>query len=484
MASNFLKMPSDILNEKCGVFGIYGKDMDVSRISFYGLFALQHRGQESSGIAASDGEQLKCFKNTGLVTHVYSEEDIRKLTGHLAIGHNRYSTSKETGTKHAQPYIVQKGNMALAHNGNLPSTTVLERFLQEKGISVNDLNDSELMAEAISYFLNNGCTIKEAVSTAFPLFTGAFALTIMTPDALVAVRDSYGMRPLVMGRINGGITFASETCAFRTIGADFVREVEPGEMIIVTEDGIESVQIQKGTHKFDIFEFVYFARPDSDFLGKSIYDVRHNFGVQLAKETKITADIVVPVPETAIPVALGYAKATGMPMEMGLIKNRYIHRTFIEPEQHSRDLGVQLKLTPLPNVLRGKRVVLIDDSIVRGTTSKQIVRTLLDAGAKEVHFLVSSPPIKFPYFYGIDTPRQASLIASHKNNEEIREFIGAASLHYLSLNGMLTATSIDPQKFSTHPFTGDYPIDLRERAREVSTPLVPPEKLTPTLPLS
>ncbi len=472
------------LNEKCGVFGIYGKDMDVSRISFYGLFSLQHRGQESSGIAVSDGTALKCFKNVGLVTHVYSEEDIRKLTGHVAIGHNRYSTSKDTGLGHAQPYITTKGNLALAHNGNLPSTTALERFLLEKGVNTKELNDSELMAEAISFFLNNGCSIKEAVMTAFPLFTGAFALTMMTPDALVAVRDANGMRPLAMGKLNGGYVFASETCAFATVGATFIRDVEPGEMIIVTEDGIESVQIQTGKMTFDIFEFVYFARPDSDFFGKSVYDVRHQFGVQLSKETKITADIVVPVPETAIPVALGYSKATGMPMEMALIKNRYIHRTFIEPEQHSRDLGVKLKLTPLPNVLRGKRVVLIDDSIVRGTTSKQIVRTILDAGAKEVHFLVSSPPIKFPDFYGIDTPRQASLIASHKNNEEIREFVGAASLHYLSLNGMLTATGIDPQKFSTHPFTGEYPIDLRERAREVSAPSAPPEKLTPTLPLS
>ncbi|MEK7583300.1 MAG: amidophosphoribosyltransferase [Patescibacteria group bacterium] len=478
------------LNEKCGVFGIYGKGMDVSRLTFYGLFALQHRGQESSGIATSDGTAIQCYKNTGLVTHVYSESDIHRLSGHLAIGHNRYSTSKATGIAHAQPVVIGHRStdsgpeLALAHNGNLPSTIALENFLKSKNIPVADLNDSELMAHAISYFFKNGCTLKEAITTAYPLFTGAFSLVVMTKDSVAAIRDSYGMRPLAMAKLNGGIVFASETCAFATIGADFVREIEPGEMVIVTEGSIESVQIQPGTPKFDVFEFVYFARPDSELLGKSVYDVRHNFGTQLARETAITADLVVPVPETAIPVALGYSQATGMPLEMALVKNRYIHRTFIEPDPHSRDLGVKLKLTPLPNVLRGKRVVLVDDSIVRGTTSGQIVRSILDAGAKEVHFLVSSPPIKFPDFYGIDTPNQRNLIAATKNNEEIRQYIGAASLHYLSLQGMLTATGIDPLKFSTHCFTGEYPIDLRERTREVSAPSSPPEKLTPTLPLS
>src|SRR3989344_8285166 len=375
------------LHEKCGIFGIYGKGSDVSRLSFYGLFALQHRGQESSGIATGDGKHIQCYKNTGLVTHVYSESDIHRLSGHLAIGHNRYSTSKATGLAHAQP-IIMDDMVALAHNGNLPSTIALEGFLQSKDIPTADLNDSELMAHAISYFLKNGCTLKEAITTAYPLFTGAFALTVMTKDTLAAVRDSYGMRPLSMGKLNGGFVFASETCAFATIGADFIRELEPGEMVLVSEDSVESVQIQHGTQKLDIFEFVYFARPDSDLMGKSVYDVRRNFGFQLAKETNISADIVVPVPETAFPVALGYSQATGMPMEMALTKNRYIHRTFIEPDPHSRDLGVKLKLTPLPHVLRGKRVVLIDDSIVRGTTSGQIVRSLLDAGAIEFHFLV------------------------------------------------------------------------------------------------
>lgn len=480
-------MPSDTFNEKCGIFAVYGKGLDVSRLSFYGLFALQHRGQESSGIASSDGKQIMCYKNTGLVTHVYSESDIHRLSGHLAIGHNRYSTSKDTGLAHAQPVLVSHEGetiLALAHNGNLPSTTALENFLKSKNISVADMNDSELMAHAIGYFLKNGCTLKEAIVTAYPLFTGAFSLTVMTKDTIAAIRDSYGMRPLSMARLNGGFVFASETCAFQTIGAEFLREVQPGELVLVTENSLESVQVQPSNQKLDIFEFVYFARPDSELMGQSVYDVRRRFGIQLAKETNIVADIVVPVPETAIPVALGYSQTTGMPMEMALVKNRYIHRTFIEPDPHSRDLGVKLKLTPLRGVLKGKRVVLIDDSIVRGTTSGQIVRSLLDAGAREVHFLVSSPPIKFPDFYGIDTPKQSNLIASQKNNEEIQDYIGAALLHYLSLNGMLTATGIPQDRFSTHCFTGEYPIDLRERKKEVGVPVAPPEKLTPTLPLS
>lgn len=475
------------LNEKCGIFGVYGKGMDVSRLSFYGLFALQHRGQESSGIATTDGKSMMCYKNTGLVTHVYSESDIHRLSGHIGIGHNRYSTSKDTGLAHAQPVLISREGkpfLALAHNGNLPSTVALENFLKSKNIAVADRNDSELMADAIGYFLQNGCTLQEAIVTAYPLFTGAFSLVVMTNDTLAAVRDVNGMRPLAMGKLNGGFVFASETCAFATIGAEYLRDIAPGELVLISENSVESVQVQQGKPKFDIFEFVYFARPDSDLMGMSVYDVRRNFGKQLARETNIVADIIVPVPETAIPVALGYSQVTGMPMEMGLAKNRYIHRTFIEPDPHSRDLGVKLKLTPLPNVLRNKRVVLIDDSIVRGTTSRQIVRTLLEAGAKEVHFLVSSPPIKFPDFYGIDTPKQNNLIASYKNNEEIRTFIGAESLHYLSLGGMITSVGVDPTHLSTHCFTGDYPIDLRERSREVGTPSSPPEKLTPTLPLS
>ncbi len=484
------------LGEKCGVFGIYGKNLDVSRLTFYGLFALQHRGQESSGIATADGNHIDCYKNMGLVTHVYNEETIQNLKGHIAIGHNRYSTSEGSNIKHAQPVVIDN-QLALAHNGNLPSVRLLKEFLEAKDIPTNDCSDSELMAKTLGYYLEHGLSIKDAVVKSYPLFTGAFCLTILTKDTLVAVRDTFGIRPLCMGKIypirsqsrpevgtadaqahqtsngvNGdAIVFASESCAFHTVGADFVREVNPGEMVIVTKNGVESVQIEPSKTKVDIFEFVYFARPDSNILGKSIYEVRKNFGIQLFKEYPKNADIVVPVPETAYPVASGYSSVSAIPMEMALVKNRYIHRTFIQPEQHSRDLGVKLKLTPLTEVLKGKKVIVMDDSIVRGTTSRQLVKMLFEAGCTEVHMLISSPPVKFPDFYGIDTPKQEKLIASHKTVEEIRQFLGATSLCFLSLKGLIKSTGLSEELFCTSCFTGHYPIDLKEKQADVKEPV-------------
>jgi amidophosphoribosyltransferase len=459
------------LGHKCAVFGIYGKDLDVSRLAFYGLFALQHRGQESSGIATADGNHIDCYKNMGLVTHVYSEETISSLKGHIAIGHNRYSTSEGSHIKHAQPVVIGDNLIALAHNGNLPSVKTLKKFLEDKDIKTQDCNDSALMAKALAYYLEHGLSIKEAVIKAYPLFTGAFALTILTKDSLVAVRDTFGIRPLAIGTINkSGFVIASETCAFHTVGADYLREVLPGEMVIIDKNGLQSVQIEPSKTKVDIFEFVYFARPDSHILGKSVYEVRKNCGIKLFEECPVDADIIVPIPETAMPVATGYSRASGIPLEMALVKNRYIHRTFIQPEQHSRDLGVKLKLTPLPEVLKGKRVVVMDDSIVRGTTSRQLVKMLFEAGAAEVHFLVSSPPVKFPDFYGIDTPVQKKLIAATKSVEEIKKFLGATSLYYLSLKGLIDSTGIPADNFCTSCFTGQYPIDIHERKADVVEP--------------
>lgn len=474
----------ETVQEKCGIFGVYGEGLDVSRLSFFGLFALQHRGQENSGIAASNGKTLRAYKNAGLVTQVYNEEIIKDLPGSIAIGHNRYSTFGGTGLGHTQPVIVNPilglgkgkgitvadGLLAFAHNGNLPSVKVLTEFLEKKGIDPVNRSDSEMMAEAIGYYLRSGKSLPDAIQEAYPLFTGAFSALTMTKDTLVAVRDTCGIRPLAIGKLNGGFVFASETCAFHAIGVEFIREVEPGEMVIVDKQGLRSVRIAPATPKVDIFEFVYFARPDSIISGRSVYEVRRNFGQRLAKEFPIQADVVVPVPETAIPVATAYANALGIPFEMGLVKNRYIHRTFIQPEQHARDLGVKMKLTPLPEVLAGKRVVILDDSIVRGTTSRQIVKMLFEAGAKEVHFLVSSPPVRYPDFYGIDIPRQDELIASRKSVEEIREFLGATSLHYLSYDGMVAATGLPADHFSTACFNGVYPIDLRERAGDFTQP--------------
>lgn len=469
------------LKEKCGIVGIYGRGLDVGRLSFFALFALQHRGQESSGIAVSDGTTLKCYRNTGLVTHVYREKDIEALKGHIAIGHNRYSTSRGTGLLHAQPVVLGLGGtrageskdsytsgfLALAHNGNLPSVTRLVEFLTEKGLPTDDYSDSELMAEAIGYYVyKEGLPLKDAILNCWPLFTGAFSLVVMTNETLVAMRDGWGIRPLVMGQLNGGTVFVSETCALRPISVEFAREINPGEMVVVGESGVESVQVIPPNQKLDIFEFVYFARPDSMLLGKSVYEVRRVCGERLAREYPVKADIVVPIPDTGVPVAVGYSRGTGIPLEFALNKNRYIHRTFIEPDQRSRDLGVKMKLSPMPGALAGKRVVVIDDSIVRGTTSREIVKMFFEAGAKEVHFLVSSPPLRYPDFYGIDTPHQRNLIASHKTVAEIREFLGATSLYYLSLDGLIESTGLPREVFNLSCFTGEYPLPLGEREEE------------------
>ncbi len=483
------------LGEKCAVFGVYGKGLDVARLSFFGLFALQHRGQESSGIATANGETLTLHKGMGLVSQVFNDEILKGLKGHIAVGHNRYSTTGGSKVKHAQPMLaagsskVQKvvyedpnpslhdsvalisgpddGAIALVHNGNLPSTVALEDFLRGKGIDTNEFSDSRMMVEAIAACMREGVELEVAIKNCLPLFTGAYSILVMSQEKLVAVRDQCGIRPLALAKLNGGHIIASETCAFAPIGAEFEREINAGEMLIIDEKGVHSEQVLTPNPKLDIFEFVYFARPDSDLLGKSVYEMRKECGVQLAKEYPVEADVIIPVPETAIPNAIGYSQTTGIPIEIGLIKNRYIHRTFITPEQHMREQGVKAKLTPLPSAIKGKRVVVMDDSIVRGTTSRQIVAMLFEAGAKEVHFLVSSPPVKFPDFYGIDTPKQSELIAANKSIEEIEKYLRATSLHYLSYDGMIKATGLPEEKFSTSAFTGIYPIDIRERAKEI-----------------
>jgi len=456
------------LREKCGIVGIYGKNLPVSRLAFFSLFALQHRGQEASGITTSDGKRLYSHKGAGLVAQIYKERDIEKLKGYIGIGHNRYSTSGGGALNHAQPVINQGNTFALAHNGNLPSVTSLEKFLSAQKILKKDRTDSELITDAIDFYIKKGNSLPEAVKKVFPLMTGSFALVMMDKNNLVAVRDTYGMRPLALGKIDKGYVIASETCAMHTIGASFVREVTPGEMIVINKNGLKSIKLAKPNPKHDIFEYVYFARPDSVLAGKLIYTVRKNFGKYLAKEFKLKVDAIVPVPDTASPVALGYSEATGIPIELALVKNRYVHRTFIEPDQKSRRSSVALKLIPLPEVLKGKKIAVIDDSIVRGHTCKKLVKTLFDAGAKEVHLLISSPPVRFPDFYGIDTPKQDELIASHKTVAEVCKFLGATSLHYLSLKGLIKSIGLPANHLSTSFFTGIYPIDIKERKKDVS----------------
>ena len=435
---------------------------------FFSLFALQHRGQEASGITTNDEEKLHTHKGAGLVAQVYKEKDIEKLHGYIGIGHNRYSTSGGGALDHAQPVLNNDFSFALAHNGNLPSVTALEKFLSSKKILKKDRSDSELIADAIDFHIKRGSSIPEAVKKVFPLMTCAFALVMMDKDTLVAVRDTYGMRPLSLGKIGGGHIIASETCAISTVGAKFIRDINPGEMIVINKNGIKSTKLAKANPKHDIFEFVYFARPDSIMNGKLIYQVRKNFGKELAREYKLNVDAVVPVPDTAMPVALGYSEVSGIPMELSLVKNRYVHRTFIEPDQKSRRNSVALKLIPLKETLKGKKIAVIDDSIVRGNTSRKLVKTLFKSGAKEVHFLVSSPPIRYPDFYGIDTPKQKELIASNKTVEQIRKFLGATSLHFLSLDGLIKSIGLPKERLCTSFFTGIYPIDLKERKKEIN----------------
>jgi amidophosphoribosyltransferase len=456
------------LGEKCAVFGIYGKGLDVSRLAFFGLYSLQHRGQENSGIATTDGEEMFCHKGVGLVAQVFNEKIIQSLPGYIAVGHNRYSTSSGAGIEYAHPIEVSDKSMTLVHNGNLPSTTLLVNFLKTKGLEFPKASDSMIITEAIHSIVKEGKSIEDAVEQIFPLMTGSFSLLIMTKNKLIALRDQYGVRPLSIAKLNGGFVFASETCAFHPIGANFIRDVNPGEMVVVDESGLKIKQIVKGIQKLDIFEFVYFSRPDSVLLGKSVYDIRKKFGKRLAEEYLIDADVVIPIPETSIPVAIGYAAASGIPFEMGLIKSRYIHRTFIEPEQHIREQGVKLKLAPLKEMIENKRVIVVDDSIVRGTTSRQIVKMLFETGAKEVHFMISCPPVKYPDFYGIDLPRQSDLLASKMNVEEMNRYLGSTSLNFLSYDGMIQSTGLDESLFCTSCFNGKYPIDLRERADEVT----------------
>lgn len=457
----------DHLKEKCAVFGVYNAH-DASREVYFGLYSLQHRGQESSGIASSDGSKIHVHKSNGLVAQVFEEKDFDHLKGTIAIGHNRYSTSGGTLHQHNQPVHKSGDPIALAHNGNLPSTKALEEFLTKNNVQLDHLNDSEMIYEAIKVEMGKGKTLVDAVTETYHLFTGAFALLVMTNDELIALQDPYGIRPLSIGKLNGGYAFSSETCALDTVNAKFIRDVEPGEMVVANKDGLKTYNLVKGERKLDIFEFVYFARPDSKLLGKRIYEVRQNFGKILAQENPIKADVVIPVPESAIPAAIGYSMESGTQYQQGLIKNRYIGRTFIMPDQRLRDRSVQMKLIPVPEVIAGKSVVVIDDSIVRGTTTGKIIKMLRQAGAREVHVMISSPPVKYPDFYGINTPLQKDLIAANKTIEEICEYIGADSLTYLSYDGLIRATGLPESMFNTSMFNGKYPIDIKERAEGIN----------------
>ncbi len=447
--------------EECGLFGIYAPGENAAQLTYFGLFALQHRGQESAGIAVSDGKTVRMYKDLGLVTRVFTEPILQSLRGYIAVGHTRYSTTGSSTIRNVQPLACPTldGNIAIAHNGNLVNAHHLRTALEAEGEAFETTNDSEVILRLIARAYRGD--IIEAIRAMMQQVQGAYSLAILTPTQLIGVRDPFGVRPLCLGRLGKAWVLASETCALPPIGAQFIREVEPGEIVLIDEGGPRSfIGLPCRREALCMFELIYFARPDSHLYGRLIYEVRRRMGAELAREHPADADLVIPVPDSGVPAAVGYAQQSGIPYGEGLIKNRYAPRTFIQPEQRMRELSVRLKLTPLREIIEGKRLVVVDDSIVRGTTTRQIVRLLFDAGAKEVHLRITAPPIRFPCHYGIDMATQRELVAAHHTVEDVRRQIGATTLGYLSIEGLMRASSQPRERFCLACFNGDYPIPI------------------------
>ena len=464
-----LELNADRLREECGVFGIFGHP-EAAAITALGLHALQHRGQEAAGIVSFDGKRFHSERRMGLVADNFSDrQTIDRLTGHLAIGHVRYSTTGETILRNVQPLFAELdgGGFAVAHNGNLTNGLTLRRKLVHDGAICQSTSDTEVILHLVAR--SRAKRFIERFTDALMQLEGAYSFVGLTNKKLVGARDPLGIRPLVLGELDGRYILASETCALDIIGARFIRDIENGEIVVISEDGIESIKpFPKQTARPCIFEFIYFARPDSIVHGRPVYDVRKRMGAELAMESGVEADVVVPVPDSGVPAALGYAQAAGIPYELGIIRNHYVGRTFIQPTQSVRELGVRLKHSANRSVVKGKRIVLIDDSIVRGTTSVKIVQMMRDAGAKEVHFRISSPPITHPDYYGIDTPERKNLLAATHSLEEMRRYIGCDSLAFLSVDGIYramgeTGRDMACPQFTDHCFTGDYPTGLTDQ---------------------
>jgi len=465
LSSDFDDNRPDKPEEACGVFGIYAPGEDVSRLTYFGLHALQHRGQESAGMAISDGQSIIIYKDMGLLTQVFDERNLGTLQGDIAIGHVRYSTTGSSHWENAQPVYktFSGGSVALAHNGNLVNMQGLREDLQKQGIRFRSTSDSEVIASLVASKADQGMTIEGAIRETMGLIDGAYSVLILTEETLYAIRDPYGIRPMVIGRRGGHYIVASESCALDIVGAEYLRDVKPGEIIIIDKDGMRSeVGARPKKPSLCIFEFIYFARPDTTLLGRLLYSAREAMGKELAKEAPCDADLVTGVPDSGVPAAIGYSQESGIPYREAFVKNRYIGRTFIQPTQTIRQVGIRLKLNPLSEVIKGKRIVVVDDSIVRGNTSKKLVSMLRDAGATEVHMRVSSPPVEWPCFYGIDTADQGQLIAAINDIEGIREYIGADSLSYLSLEGLVKATENARENFCLACFDGIYPVDVPE----------------------
>lgn len=449
--------------EACGVFGLYSRPLagELAQRTYFGLYALQHRGQESAGIAVSDGERTVAMRDMGLVSQVFNEQRLASLeSGHIALGHVRYSTTGSASWENAQPEFHGRGevNVAVAHNGNLVNATQLREELTREGFGFNSTSDTTFIAASVVEELEKGYTVGEAVRAAMRRLSGAYSVAMICRDKLVAFRDPHGFRPLCIGKVEGGYAISSETCGLDIIGAEFVRDVEPGEVVVIDDAGITSHHAEVERRALCVFEYVYFARPDSRFDGREVAHARERMGEALAGEAPADADVVIPVPDSGIMAAIGYANKSGIPYAEGLIKNRYVGRTFIQPTDGMRQLGLRLKLNPLPSVIEGKRIVVIDDSIVRGNTSRKLVQLLFDAGAREVHFRVSSPPITGPCYYGIDMDTKEGLVGANYTVEQIRRQIGATTLAYLSVDGMTRATRQPKHALCRACFDGDYPI--------------------------
>ena len=451
--------------DACGVLGVFAPGEEVSKLTYYGLYALQHRGQESAGIATSDGSQILVYKDMGLVSQVFDETSLEALQGHIAIGHTRYSTTGGSVWSNAQPTLGPRpdGTVALAHNGNLVNTAELLALVQERQgdaargeIARGNTTDTAL----VTALLNTEGPLEDALAELMPHLRGAYCFTLMDETTLYAARDPQGIRPLVLGRLERGWVVASETAALDICGASFVREVAPGEMLIIDEQGLRSRQVAAPQPKGCVFEYVYLARPDTRIAGRSVNESRAEMGRRLAREHPVEADLVIPTPESGTPAAIGYAQESGIPYGQGMVKNAYVGRTFIQPSQTIRQLGIRLKLNPLREVIAGKRLVVIDDSIVRGNTQRAVVRMLREAGAAEVHVRISSPPVRWPCFYGIDFASRAELIANGLDTEEIARSIGADSLGYISEDGMIEATGQERGALCTACFSGEYPVSL------------------------
>lgn len=449
------------MHESCGVFGICALGVDVARLTFFALYALQHRGQESAGIAIADGDKIRVHTAMGLVSQAFAEDDLSHLSGHIAIGHNRYSTTGSSRAINAQPILLEadQRRIALGHNGNIVNAKTLRDELYSLGYDFHTTTDSEVIGNLILSSPERDWV--DRIKYAMHRLQGAYSLVILSEDKLFGVRDPMGVRPLCLGAIDSGWVIASESCAFDHIGATFVREIEPGEIIAIDSSGVKSFKEETGRRALCIFEYIYFARPDSIIQNRLLYPARQAMGKILAREYPVAADIVMGVPDSATAAGIGYSEASGIPYCEGLLKNRYVGRTFIEPDQRLRELGVKLKFNPLSEIIAGKRLVVVDDSIVRGTTTPRIVDLLKKAGAREVHLRICAPPIRYPCFFGVDMATRWELIAAQKSIPEIRDHLGADSLGYISLEGLIEAVALSKEIFCLACFTGDYPIPVQ-----------------------